>query len=169
MGEHVAGNLRPVDAPSGVAGELVEHDVLTARVHVAERMNRGRLAPHPGEPIGERIRFQPVQVFTLCESAEDALGLGRDERRAAVRDAGAARMGVGVAEVTTPHIQVLRQVPMDRLQVGEVEAAGDRVLGEFDHALMDRRRLDGFPTVVVGDAELVDKNPTVRVAVAVGH
>lgn len=40
VGEHVAGNLGPVDDPSGVAGELVEHDVLTARVHVSERMDR---------------------------------------------------------------------------------------------------------------------------------
>lgn len=40
VGEHVAGNLRPVDDPSHVAGELVEHDVLTARVHVTERMDR---------------------------------------------------------------------------------------------------------------------------------
>src|SRR3546814_17174784 len=58
---------------------------------------------------------------------------------------------------------------VDGLQVGEVESAGDRVLGEFDHALMDRGRLDGFPAVVVGDAKLVDQNQAVRVAVAVEH
>src|SRR5690606_14670233 len=60
-------------------------------------------------------------------------------------------------------------MPVDGLQVGEVVSAGDRVLGEFDHALMDRGRLHGFPAVVVGDAELVDQNEAVRVAVAVGR
>ena len=74
MGEHVAGNLRPVDNPSGIAGELVEHDVLTARVHITERMNRRRLTPHPREPIGERIRIQSAEVVTGGEFTEDTLG-----------------------------------------------------------------------------------------------
>ncbi|WP_448388628.1 hypothetical protein [Microbacterium aurum] len=108
-------------------------------------------------------------MVTGSEFPEDALSLGHDERRTAVCDTRAAGVRVGVADVTTPDIQIGSQMPVDGLQVGEVASAGDRVLGEFDHALMDRGRLHGFPAVVVGDAELVDQNEAVRVAVAVGQ
>src|SRR3546814_9349835 len=108
-------------------------------------------------------------MVTGSEFAEDALSLGHDERRTAMRDARASGVSVGVADVTAPDIQIGSQMLVDGLQVGEVESAGDRVLGEFDHALMDRGRLDGFPAVVVGDAKLVDQNQAVRVAVAVEH
>src|SRR5690606_29577881 len=125
--------------------------------------------PYPRQPVGERIRVQAAEVIAGGEFAEDALGLGHDERWTTMRNARAAGVGVGVADVAAPDMQVVRQVPVDGLQVGEVVSAGDRVLGEFDHAPMDRSRLYGFPSVVVGDAELVDQNEAVRVAVAVGH
>ena len=97
VGEHVAGNLRPVDDPSGIVGELVEKDVLTAGVRISERVDRGRLSPDPGQPVRERIRIQAAQVVAGGELPEGTLGLGDDELRATVRDAGAAGMGVGVA------------------------------------------------------------------------
>ncbi|WBL19857.1 hypothetical protein O1A05_03950 [Citricoccus sp. NR2] len=128
MGEHVAGDLRPVDHPPGIAGELVEEDMLTARVHVTERMDRRRLTPHPRQPIRERIHVQVAQVVALGERTKHALRLGNDELRAAMRNAGAAGMGVGGANLATPGVHILRQVGVDRLQVRQIVATSDGVL-----------------------------------------
>src|SRR5690606_41323970 len=110
-------------------------------------MDRGCLTPYPCQSVGERIRVQAAEMATGSEFAEDALSLGHDERRTAMRDAGAAGVRVGVAEVATPDIQISGQMTMDGPQVGEVESAGDRVLGEVDHALMDRGCLHGVAAV----------------------
>ena len=114
VGEHVAGDARPVDDPSGVAGELVEEDVLAARVHVAGRVDRGCFAPRPGEPVGERVGVEVAQVVAGGEVPEDALSLADDELRTAVDDAGAARVRVGVSDLARPLVQITGQVPMDR-------------------------------------------------------
>jgi len=169
VGEHVAGNLRPVDDPSGIAGELVEEDVLTPGVHIPEWMDRCRLAPYPGQPLRELVSVERAQPVTPGEDTEDALGLGHDELRAAVRDTGTAGVGVGVAYLTAPRVHILRQIGVNRLQVRKVVPAEDRMLTQGTHAGANEVDLGVFPIVIAGDAELVDENVAARIGIPIRH
>jgi len=62
------------------------------------------------------------------QGGEDALRFCGNKIWAAVRDPSPAWPGVGLPELSTPGVEVLGQLPVNRPQVIEVEPAWDRVL-----------------------------------------
>lgn len=94
------------------------------------RLDRGYLSPHSGQPVRAHIRGKATQIVAFSERIKGAIILGNDELREAMCDASAARVYVGIANLPAPGVHILHQVGVNRLQM--CQWAAFPVAGEVD-------------------------------------
>lgn len=118
----------PVDGPSGVPKHLVEEDALAATVPVTEGMDQSQFRPVCGNGVGGGVAIGRAGRLR-GDQPEDPIEFIAEELGPRMGDAECA--GIRGAEFTSPHVEILQDVPVDGPEVGEVEIAGYRVLLEL--------------------------------------
>src|SRR5699024_12277980 len=129
-GLHGSGvHVSPDHGTARVAEHLIEEDALAATVAIAERVDQGQLGPVPGDGVGGGVAVRSAGQVG-CDLVEDPVELVAQELRPGVGEAEGA--SVGGAKLSRPVVDVLEDVVVNRLEMGEVEAAIDGVELQFD-------------------------------------
>lgn len=122
-------DVSPVHGPAGMTEHLIEEDALAAAVAIAERVHQCQLGPVRGDGVGGCVAVRGAG-WLRGDLAEDPVELNAQELRSGVGESeGASTCG---AEFTSPVVDVLENVVVDRLEVGEVESVLDRAELELD-------------------------------------
>jgi hypothetical protein len=108
---------------AGVSGELGEQRPLRTAVAFPEGMQRVDVGEELGEPVDERLPTQSAQVSVAGEAAEHLVGHGHDVLREAEQHPLADR---DRADLARPVVDVTEDPLVDRLEVSEVVATGQR-------------------------------------------
>ncbi|WP_371204882.1 hypothetical protein [Dietzia sp. UCD-THP] len=160
-------DVGPVDSPSGMPEHLVEEDSLAAAVPVAKRVDQRELGPVHGDGVGGGVGVGGAgrPGGDLTENPVEFIG---QELRPGVGDAESG--SVACAELAGPGVDVLKDVTVNRLEVGEVKLALDGMQLELYNALKSCGALGCCEGDRVPDAEPITKNPRgVRVRISGAH
>nr|WP_214923345.1 hypothetical protein [Rhodococcus qingshengii] len=119
--------------------------------------------------MNESLMTVMVEVHPAVDVGEHSIKFVWDCRRRIVKNTEIAWHGVDGADLTSPLVEVTEQVPMDGLQVREIETPVDRSRGQLRHSRCRNERFGPCERVRISTPEPVSQNHRSRTVKVVAY